>query len=199
MKKLLIGTSNQTKLNNYKRLLKEVKLKFVSPDELNIPPPKEHGQSFEEIAVNKAKYYFQESGLPSLVDDSGFEIDALNGEPGIKSHTWLGHEMSDKESIDEVIKRMKNVPEDKRQCHFTVVIALATHFGIVTSHAVLEGIVGTKPSSKLTPGYPYDSVHYLKNYGKFICELDKKDYDIVDHRRHAIEKINDMILEISKE
>src|SRR3989344_4692990 len=110
MNKILIGTTNPAKLETYKQLLAPFNLEVVSAKDLNIPAPEEKAQSFEEEAVNKAKYYFEKSGIPAIVDDGGFMIEALNGEPGIKSNRWLGREMTDKEIIDEVIKRIKDVP-----------------------------------------------------------------------------------------
>ncbi len=196
MNKLLIGTGNSAKVNTYKDLCKDFKLEVVSAKELNTPTPEEHGNSFEEEAINKAKYYFEKSGIASLVDDGGFQIEALNGEPGLKSHRWLGYEMSDEEIISEVMKRMKDVPEGKRNCKFTVALALATPFGVFTSTADMVGAVANKPSDKLTKGYPYDSVMYMPNYGKFVSELSDADYEIVNIRRHAFEKLKDVIKQL---
>src|SRR3989338_11058336 len=110
MNKILIGTSNQAKLETYKKLLKDFNFEIISSKDLNIPVPEEKHKTFEEEAVNKAKYYFEKSGIPTIVDDGGFEIDALNGEPGVKSKRWIGREMTDEEIVAEVFKRMKNVP-----------------------------------------------------------------------------------------
>jgi XTP/dITP diphosphohydrolase len=196
MKKILIGTGNAAKVNTYKGFLKDLDLEVVSAKDLNISPPEEKGKTFEEEAINKAKYYFEKSGIPSLVDDGGMEIEALNGEPGVKSKRWIGREMTDDEIVLEVIKRMKDVPKDKRGCRFRVVLALATPFGIFTSDSDVVGVVGEKQSSKLTTGYPYDSVIYLPNYGKFVCELPDSDYEVMNVRRHAFEKIKNIFKEL---
>src|SRR3989344_1102916 len=155
MKKLLIGTGNQAKINTYKNLLKGFNLEVVSAKDLNIPAPEENGKSFEEEAINKAKYYFEKSGIPTLVDDGGMEIEALNGEPGVRSKRWVGREMTDDEIIAEAMKRMKDVPPENRACQFTITLALATPFGIFTSHGEIAGKIADKPSAKLIPGYPY--------------------------------------------
>jgi XTP/dITP diphosphohydrolase len=196
MKKILIGTGNSAKVNTYKTLLKSFDFEVVSAKDLGIEAPEEHGQTFEKQAVDKAKYYFEKSGISSIVDDGGFEIQALNGEPGIKSHRWLGYEMPDEEIIEEVMKRMKDVPEAKRSAKFTVALALATPFGIFTAQADMPGLVGDKPSNKIVKGYPYDAVLYLPNYGKFASELSDEDYEIVNVRRHAFEKLHDIINDI---
>lgn len=198
MKKLLIGTGNQAKVNSYKKFLKDFDLEIVSAKDLNIPAPEEKGNTFEEEAVNKAKYYFEKSGIPTVVDDGGMEIEALSGEPGIRSHRWLGHEMSDDEIIAEVIKRMKDVPAGKRTCRFSITIALATPFGIFTSVGRVEGVVPDKPSAKVIPHYPYRSVTYLPNYNKYWCEIDEEEEKILDHRKHALEKLHDVFEELTK-
>lgn len=198
MKKILIGTGNVAKVNTYKELLKDFDLEVVSAKDLNIPTPEEFGSTFEGEAINKAKYYFENSGIPSLVDDGGMEIDALNGEPGIKSHRWLGHEMNDEEIVAEVMKRMQKVPEGKRGCKFTVALGLSTPFGVFTSHADVVGVVPRKPSSKMVKGYPYDPVIFLPNYGKCVSELSDADYKIMNVRTHAFEKLKDVFKELEK-
>ena len=198
MKKLLIGTSNPAKLETYKILLKDFNFELVTSKDLNIPAPEETGASLEDVAVAKAKYYFEKSGLPSLVDDGGMEIQALNGEPGVKSHRWIGRQMKDHEIVAEVMNRMKDVPKDQRHCRFRVVLALATEVGIFTSEAEVVGVVSEEPSKQMVKGYPYDAVLFLPNYGKFVCELSETDYEIMNHRRHAMEKLHDILIDLSK-
>lgn len=185
-------------MSSYKELLKDFNLEIVSAKDLNIPIPEEKGNTFEEEAINKAKYYFEKSGIPTLVDDGGMEIEALGGEPGVRSHRWLGYEMKDEEIIAEVMKRMKGLPAEKRTCKFIITLALATPFGIFTSYGGIEGKIAEKPSEKVIPGYPYRSVTYLSNYGKYWCEIDEEDEAILDHRKHALEKLHDIFKELSK-
>src|ERR1044072_2503159 len=156
MKKLLIGTTNPAKLQTYKTLLKDFNFELVTSKDLNIPAPDEVGQNFEDVAVAKAKYYFQKSGLPALVDDGGMEIEALGGEPGVKSHRWIGRQMKDHEIVAEVMTRMKNVPKEERRCRFRVVLALATDVGVFTAEAEVVGVVSEEPSKQMMEGYPYD-------------------------------------------
>ena len=198
MRKLLIGTTNQAKLNTYKNLLKDFSLEFVSLEDLNITDEtEEKGKTFEDTAIEKARFYYQKSRIPTLVDDGGFEIDALNGEPGLKSHRWLGEKSTDQSLVDEVIQRMQDVKDDKRQCKLTVVVALASPFGIITSHADLAGVVAKEPAKNIIKGFPYRSVMRVPNYGKYHCDLSNEELQILDHRSEAIDKIKDILLEIS--
>lgn len=198
MNKILIGTSNQAKLETYKKLLKDFNFEIVSSKDLNIPAPEEKHKTFEEEAVNKARYYFEKSGLPTIVDDAGFEIEALHGEPGINSNRWLGRDMTDEEIIVEVMKRMKDVAEDLRTCKFVVMIAVATSFGVFTAHGEIAGVVAEKPSDKRIPHFPYRSVLYLPNYHKYWSELTDEENEILNHRKAAMEKLHDILFELSK-
>ncbi|HEX9503189.1 MAG TPA: non-canonical purine NTP pyrophosphatase [Patescibacteria group bacterium] len=197
MKKILIGTGNQAKVDQYRELLKGFDLEVLSAKDLNIPAPEENAPTFEEEAINKAKYYFEKSGIPAIVDDGGFEIKALNGEPGVRSKRWIGREMSDEEIISEVIKRMEGKKD--RVAKHTVVIAVATPFGVATSHAEIEGVVAEKPSDKKIAGFPYRSVLFLPNYKKYWLELSDQEEEIMNHRKHAIEKIKYIFKELSKD
>ena len=197
-KQLLIATTNPAKFADYKNLLKDYNLELVNLDKFKISPPEETGKTFEDNAINKARYYFQQSKIPTLVDDGGFEIEGLNNEPGVKSHRWLGREMSDEEMVEEVMKRTKDLPEEKKRCHMRMVVAVATSFGIVTSEGSIAGVVASTPSEKRIKGYPYRSVMYLPNYGKYFCEIDDAEHEILNHRKHALEKISDILLELSK-
>jgi XTP/dITP diphosphohydrolase len=199
MKKLLIGTTNIGKLKEYKKFLHDIPLELVSLKDVGITDESpEPADSFEKNAIIKAKFYYEKSGIPTLVDDGGFEIDALGGEPGVRSHRWLGEKTSDEDLIAEVIKRMKNIPPEKRTCRLTVVLAVAGPFGIMTSDSAIEGIVPDKSSAERTEGYPFRSVMYLPNYRKYYINLNDEEHEILNHRKHAIEKIKDFLIEISK-
>ena len=194
MKKILVGTGNSAKLNTYKQLLKGLDLELVSARDLNIPEPEENAPSFEQEAIAKAKYYYAKSDMPVIVDDGGFQIEALNGEPGIKSRRWVGREMSDEEIIAEVFKRMAG--QANRACKYTIYVAIATPFGIYISDAVIAGVVPEKPSDIKTEGYPYDSVMYLPNYKKYWVEVHQENN--MNPRAHALGKLKDILRELAK-
>ncbi len=194
MKKILIGTGNQAKVDQYKKLLAGFGLEVISAKDLNIPAPSEDADNMEKEAVLKAKYYFEKSGIPTIGDDGGCEIDAWNGEPGTKSHRFVGHEMTDEEVISEIFKRMQG--EANRKAQHRIVMALATPMGTFTSHSEVVGVIPDKPSEKRTPGYPYNSILYFPNHGKYWGES-LSEGDILNHRAHAIEKLSDILKELS--
>src|SRR3990167_1240845 len=127
MNKLLIATTNPGKLAEIRRFLSDVPVELVGLKDVGITDaPKEDGISFEENAILKAKYYAKESKLPTLADDGGLEIDALNGEPGVKSHRWIhsDREDGDEELIQYTLDRMKDLADDKREAQLRLVLAL---------------------------------------------------------------------------
>lgn len=191
MKELLIATTNPAKLREYKELLKNTKIKLVFLKELKIKnKAKENGRTFQENAIKKAKFYSELSGLPTLADDGGLEIDYLNGEPGLKSRRWPGHEATDQELIDLALKKLKGVPWNKRKAQFRVVLALALPGRkIITFEGRKRGIMLNKTRGKLIPGYPFRSLFYLPRYGKTFNQLSFKDEIRIGHRRKPINKL----------
>ena len=109
MKKLLIATTNPGKLAELSRFLSDIPITLVSLKDVGITDTiEEIGKTFEENAILKAKYYFQKSGLPTLADDGGAEIDALNGEPGVKTRRWIhgDRDSTDNELVAYTLKRL---------------------------------------------------------------------------------------------
>ncbi|HYE22413.1 MAG TPA: non-canonical purine NTP pyrophosphatase [Verrucomicrobiae bacterium] len=198
MKKLLVGTTNLAKFNDYQQLLKGFNLEIVSLYDLHIEEPEETGKDFEENAVLKAKYYYAKTGIPTLADDGGFEIEALGWAPGVRSHRWLGRKSTDEELINEVYKQLNKTSNPSKKCRMRMVLAIAAPFGTVTSEGAVEGIVADKPSEKRIQGYPFRSVMYFPNYEKYFCDLSKEELEILDHRKAAVEKISDIFKELSK-
>jgi XTP/dITP diphosphohydrolase len=171
MDKLLIATSNPAKLEEIKRFLADVLVNIVSLSEVGLTADApETGSTFKENAIMKAHYYAAKSGLPTLADDGGFEIDALNGEPGVKSHRWVhqDRESTDEELINYTVLKMKSLPQTMRGAQLHVVLAFVLPYGkIKTSEALVRGIVPDKSSDSRTPGYPYRSLLFLPEINKF--------------------------------
>lgn len=196
MKKLLIGTTNKAKFDEYKKLLEELPFELVSLEESGIKGEPPVGKSFEESAILKAKFYFEKSGIPTLTDQGGLEIEALDGKPGDGGERWLGANLTEEEMMAEVLLRMKG--KENRECRLHVVLALATDFGIMTSESSLHGEIAEAMPDKKIQGLPYNSLLFFPKYNKYFCDLDDNEKDILSQRKHAIEKIKDMIMEVAK-
>lgn len=191
MEKLLIATSNPGKLKEYKELLKGLPLEFVSLKDLEIDAKAtEDGKNFKENAIKKAKFYSKLTGLPTLSDDGGLEIDYLNGDPGVNSHRWPGHEATDEELVKFTLKKMKGVPWKKRGAQLKVVIALKIPGKkVFTSEGKIRGFILTKPREKIIPGYPFRSIFYLPQYRKSFNQLSEEEELKISHRKKAIKEI----------
>jgi XTP/dITP diphosphohydrolase len=188
MKELLIATGNNGKLEDYRKIFENFKIsvKLISLKDLKIEKKfKENGKTFEENSKKKAKFYGKLSGLPTLSDDSGIEIDFFNGEPGVKSRRWPGHDASDEELINLTIRKMKGIPEESRgaQFHAIVSIFIPEENEIFSYEGIISGIISQKPSEILVEGYPYSSVFYLPAEKKYFSEL-----NFTPHRNEAIKK-----------
>jgi len=201
MKKLLIATTNPGKLKEIKRFLKDLPVELVGLKDVGITDsPEETGISFEENAILKAKYYAKESGLPTLADDGGFEIDALGGEPGVKSHRWIhgDRDSTDEELIQYTMDRMRSLPREKRGAQLRLVIALVMpDFEVFTSTEKVRGIVPNKPSDVRHEGFPYRSLLFLTEINKFYNhdELTETETETYNHRKKALDILKPIIQE----
>jgi len=199
--KILIATTNKAKLEEIRQFLSDIPITCVGLRDVGITDSvEETGKTFEENAILKATFYAKKSGLPTLADDGGLEIDALNGEPGVHSHRWIhkDREDEDEELIEYTIDQLRGLPHVKRGGQLRVVVALALPNGDVhTSEGIIRGIIAEKPSSYRQKGFPYRSLLYLPTIKKFYNhdELTKEENNAYNHRRSAIEKLKPIIRE----
>jgi XTP/dITP diphosphohydrolase len=196
--KLLIATRNPGKLDEVKRFLSDLPIELVGLADIGvIEKVEETGKSFEENAILKARFYARLSRLPTLADDGGFEIDALDGQPGVQSHRWVNkeRESTDEELIRYTLKEMKGVPLRDRGAKLRLVIALAIGKKLFTSTAEIRGVIPLKPSTSRTVGFPYRSLLYLPQLSKFYNtdDLTPEENDAFNHRKRAIEKLKPLI------
>ena len=196
--KLLIASHNPAKVEEYKHYLSDLPLELISLPDLHIKEEApEDGETFEENAVKKAKFYHQLTGLPAIADDGGLMIDALNGAPGVKSRYWLGYKMTDEEMIQSVIEKMKDIPEGKRTCHLVGVLALVMPDGkVYTQWAQIDGVVAQVPTKKRLNGFPYRSFFYLPQFKKFYLELTDEEHEQINHRKFALLKLKPYLLKL---
>jgi XTP/dITP diphosphohydrolase len=186
MPKLLLATNNKGKVREYKSMLKGLPFELVSLAELGIKTEVEEvGESLEENARLKAITLAGESRLLVLADDSGLEVDALGGEPGRLSARYAGEGASDKDRVNYLLSRLKDVPEEKRSARFRCVIAIATPDGKVElCSGECPGFITLEPRGK--EGFGYDPIFYLPGLGKTMAELSLEEKNRVSHRGRAV-------------
>ncbi len=199
MKKLLIATTNPGKLGEIKEFLSELPITLVGLADVGITDvPEETGISFEENAILKAKFYAEKSRLPTLADDGGLEIDALNGEPGVKSHRWIhsDREDTDEELIQYTLDRMKDIIDANRGAQLRLVLALVIPGGeVFTSEEKVRGIIPRSASENRWKGFPYRSLLFLPEINKYYNhdELTVTETETYNHRKKALEIIKPIL------
>lgn len=186
--KLLVATNNAGKLREYVELLDGLSFGLSTlADEGILDEVEETGQSMAENAVQKATAYAALSGLLTLADDSGLEVDALGGEPGPLSRRYAGDNATDRERNDFLLAKLEGVPWEKRGARFRCVIAIATPEGMVqTCEGVCEGAIAF--DSRGTGGFGYDPVFCLPQLGKRVAELTLDEKNEISHRARAARK-----------
>ena len=183
--KLLIATRNQGKLCEYKALLADTGLELIGLADGGITlQVEETGSTFEENAVLKAKAYAKVSGLLTLADDSGLEVDILAGRPGVLSARYDNGCGSDEDRCRLLLRHLRGVSERERGAQFRCVIAIATPTGqVYTTEGICKGRIGFKPQGLF--GFGYDPVFFLPQYDCTLAQLPPDQKNGISHRSHA--------------
>lgn len=204
MTSLLVATTNPAKLAEYRILLREFGLEVCSLSDLGINGAvEETGATFAENALLKARHYFEQAHRPTLADDGGLEIDALGGEPGVKSNRWLGRECSDAELAGEAISRMRGVEPARRTARLRAAAALVYEADgrryEEVAEAALEGLVAERPYDQMLPGFPYRAILVVpERGGRYVAELDEAEAAALSQRRVALAKLKPLLQSLAR-
>ncbi|MBN8658061.1 MAG: RdgB/HAM1 family non-canonical purine NTP pyrophosphatase [Anaerolineae bacterium] len=186
MNKLLIATNNQGKVLELQELLTGSGIEFVTPAQINLQlEVVEDGSTYQENAGKKALAFAQASGLISLADDSGLEVDALGGAPGLYSARYSPKPgAKDKDRRDFLLENLKDKPHPWR-AHFHATIAVATPYGEIE---FAEGNCYGEiiPEERGTGGFGYDPIFLMKDLGRTMAELDMEEKNRLSHRALAV-------------
>jgi len=187
--RLLIATNNRGKLAEYEVLLKGCGWELVSPADLGLSlSVEETGADYATNARIKAEAFARASGLLTLADDSGLEVDALGGRPGPLSARYAGPSQTDEEAVDLVLAQMRDVPAARRGARFRCVIALAEPDGDVrTVEGECPGAITNEPRGH--NGFGYDPIFYLPQLRRTMAELTPEEKNAVSHRADAARKV----------
>ena len=196
--KLLLATNNTGKVKEFRNLLAGIPFELVTPKEIGIVMDvDETGATYRENARLKACTLAAQSGLLTLADDSGIEIDALNGAPGVMSARYAGENASDAERVNFLLSKLKDVPQEKRTARFYCVIAIAHPDGKVEyCDGECKGTIAFEPSG--ASGFGYDPVFYLPEFGKAMAELTAEIKNQISHRARAAQKAKMLLLKMVK-
>ena len=188
MPELLLATNNKGKIAEYKELLFCCGFSLVTPAEKGISiDVAETGSTFAENAAIKAKTLAAASGLLTLADDSGLEVDALGGEPGVRSARYAGEKTSDADRVVLLLKNLEGVPVERRAARFRCVIAIADSAGrLELTEGSVEGTISFAPRGN--HGFGYDPVFVLPEGDKTMAELPPEEKNRISHRAIATAK-----------
>jgi XTP/dITP diphosphohydrolase len=196
--KLLVATHNPGKMREYRQLLQDVPLDLVSLDDLGIAEDvDETGNTFAENAWLKAHTYARLSGLLTLSDDSGLEVDALGGEPGIHSARYGGDSCAtDEDRVKLLLSKLEQVPWDQRTARFRCVIAVDGLAGRqVSVVGSVAGMIQYEPRGD--EGFGYDPVFYLPSYQQTMAQLPLAEKNRISHRSDAARKSVEILKKLS--
>jgi XTP/dITP diphosphohydrolase len=196
MPKLLLATSNLGKVKEYRTLLDGLGYEITTLAEEGMAEViAESGNSYEQNARSKAIAYAKLSQLIALADDSGLEVDALNGRPGVKSARFAGKAATDADRVSLLLARLDSVPWEKRTARFKCVIAVATPEGqCQTCCGECHGIIALE--AKGEGGFGYDPVFFLPEKGKTMAELPLKTKNQISHRARASQKARQILQQL---
>jgi len=194
--KLLVATTNPGKFAEVKDFLRQLPLEVLSLSDLATwPKIIEDGATFEENALKKARALAEYSGYLTLADDSGLEVDALNGAPGIYSARYCGEEGNDKKNNEKLMHELREIPEEKRTGRFVCAVALCAP----KSHGMKEWTVRDSCEGRISfelkgeNGFGYDPLFFYPSLGKTFGEIDRAIKATVSHRGKALKKLAEML------
>jgi XTP/dITP diphosphohydrolase len=191
--KLLIATHNQGKKREYADLLQGLELELTTLSELGITHDvAEDGATYQENALLKARAYAALSGLLTLADDSGLDVDALGGAPGVRTARWAGEGASDRDRYELLLRKLEGVPEAERTARFRCVIALAWPDGRTeVAEGTCEGSIAQAPRG--SHGFGYDPVFFVPEFHCTMAELPAEVKNRISHRARAAQAVRALL------
>ena len=193
--RLLLGTANRGKLRELRAILAGVPVDLVGLAEVGLGEPPEvaeTGATFRENALLKAGAYAEWAGLAAVADDSGLEVDALGGEPGVRSARYAGPGASDRDNLDKLLRRLAGVPPERRTARFRcAAVLLDPALGTWEAEAIWEGRLLETPRG--TGGFGYDPVFVPLGWDRTSAEVDQATKDAASHRGRAFRALRPAI------
>lgn len=193
MFKILLATKNKGKIREIKQILSDIPVKLIELPESDTDEVPEDGKTYLENALKKAKYFAKKYHLPTLSDDSGLEIDALNGEPGINSARFLGKETSFDEKMKKIIERLKSAENRSARFRATFVLYLPKEDKYFSTEGKVEGEILDKPHKKEGSGFGYDPIFKPIGFNESFSELGEEVKNSISHRAQALKKMKEII------
>ncbi len=184
--RVLVATQNSGKKREYQELLAPLRAEIRFPDDLDLYlDVREDGTTYAQNARKKAERYARASGLLTVADDSGLEVDALDGAPGIHSARYA--DGSDADRVEALLEDLRGVPWEERTARFRCVLVIVTRADeIYDVEGVCEGVIARQPRGE--EGFGYDPIFYLPEHASTMAQLSRADKNRISHRARAVQK-----------
>ena len=190
--KIFLATKNPGKISEFEEILSELRVDLLTCNDLEIPDVEETGTTFVENAILKAKSASETTKLPSIADDSGIEVDFLNGRPGVWSARYAGSDATNEENNLKLVSELQGAADNERgACYRCVIVFMRFHndpFPFIAQDSWRGSILEYQRGSN---GFGYDPIFYLPNKGMTAAELDSGEKHKISHRGKALKKFND--------
>jgi len=188
--KIVLASGNAGKLKEIQAVLDQQRYQLLTQSEFNVPDVPETGTTFVENAIIKARHAAQLTGLPALADDSGIEVDALQGAPGVYSARYAGEHGADNANNTKLLSKMKNVAEEDRGARFQCVIVYMRHAGDPMP-LICQGTWEGKILYELSGpnGFGYDPLFFVPTHRCSSAELEPAEKNRISHRAQALQKL----------
>lgn len=195
MKEVIIATSNQGKVKEFEQMFSEYEISVKSlkdfEEQIDV---EETGKTFEENALLKAETISERWNVPVIADDSGLQVDILDGRPGIYSARYAGEDKNDKKNSEKLLKELGETTVKDRTARFVCVIAVAVPGEeSFTKRGTCEGAIALQPRGE--HGFGYDPIFIPEGYKKTMAQLTAEEKNNISHRHHALLKIEEWLKE----
>lgn len=196
--KILLATQNQGKVKELQEMLSDTQIDVLSLRDIeNWEDIEETGSTFAENASLKARVAAERTGYIALADDSGLEVDALNGAPGVYSARYAGEPKDDERNNDKLLKALEKVPDEERTARFRCALVIATPDGReYLTEGTVEGRISRMRRGK--DGFGYDPLFFMSDFGRTMAELTVIQKNKVSHRAQAFQKAIPFLKELAQ-
>ncbi len=187
---IVLATKNRKKIGEIKKILNAIGADcrvYTFDDFPAYQDVEEDGETFEANAVKKALHVSAHTGMPAIADDSGLEVDALKGAPGVLSARYAGEPANDGSNLVKLLREMKDIPLGKRGARFVCCIAIASRGDVRTFPGYVKGRIGFEPKGK--KGFGYDPVFYPEGYERTFAEMSEDEKNAISHRGMALKEL----------
>ncbi len=187
MVKIVFATNNIDKLHEAQAILKELPYQFIGLNEFpDISEIGETGKTLLENSFIKARTVHKITGLPTVADDTGLEVNSLNGAPGIKSARYAGENATYDDNVNKLLENLEDVPFEQRQAQFRTIISFVTDSRELWVEGIVKGVILNE--SRGEGGFGYDPIFYIPELNKTFAELSMEEKNKISHRGLALEK-----------